>query len=50
METSVSKETLLILYQTKFLDTPTVGWFKLIILKLDVGSYYINKYNFKLPS
>jgi len=39
-----------ILYQTTFMDTAIVRWFKLINLKLDVDSYYINKYNFKLTS
>ena len=35
MEVSISNETLLILYQTTFLDATVFSWFKLINLKLD---------------
>ena len=50
MEISGSNETLLIVYQTTFLDTANFSWFKLINLKLDVHGYYINSYNIKLTS
>ena len=42
MEVSRCNETLLILYQTTFLDTAIFSWFKLINLKLDIHGYYIN--------
>ena len=42
-QASEFNEALPILYKTTFPDTAIFSWFKLINLKLNVESYYINK-------